>query len=334
MTTIYNRLADIFEVKYTLDWRTLNDSNREIVHIMWPEELIICDDDIDEFCLFLGSVKLLVYTAHNKLPHNFSNRQIDYRKLYLLMIEKSHLIIHMGVFSLKSQISLYGFKEKCVMIPHPILDFQLPTGDVDSSWSVDYKNIHYKNVILVSGSTRRKREFVLSLIIHLLSYKKNNFLYFTRVPLNWFFHNSKFIGKYRLRKFIKLFFEKLLNIGYGQGAILEEASLVSQIVMSRVVLLPRISNYNSGIPFLVAQFGKPMIAFNTGNWVEYLKLSDCNFIIELKNCLMIRRSLNFLVNDWSSSTSISKEIHLRCDPEIVAKQTAYHILSKYDKRCC
>ncbi len=330
MTTIYNRLADIFEVKYTLDWRSLNDVDREIVHIMWPEELIICDDDIDEFCLFLGSVKLLVYTAHNKLPHNWNNQQIDYRKLYLLMIEKSHLIIHMGVFSLKSQISLYGFKDKCVIITHPVLDSQEPSDIVDSCFG-DYGQLNKRNIMLVTGATRKKREFVLSVLLHVISFKKDNYLFFSRVPKNWFLYSLEFKGKYRLRNLIKFVFDKILNVGYSQDGLLDEMMLISQIIKSRVVLIPRISGYNSGIPFLVVRYGKPMIAFRTGNWAEFLKLSNVSYVIDFGNWFTLRKKLNILMKKLNNKGPDFDEILHRCNPDDVARQTAFHILNKYEQ---
>jgi hypothetical protein len=329
VTTIYNRLSDIFEVKYTLDWRALNDSNLEIVHIMWPEELITRNEDIDDFCLFLESVKLLVYTAHNKLPHDCSNQQINYRKLYLQVIEKSHLIIHMGVFSFKSQISSFGFKEKSIIIPHPILDIQEPLDVVDSCFG-DYGRLNKRNIILVTGTTRKKREFVLSVLLHLISFKKDNYLFFSRVPKNWFLYSREFKGKYRLRNLVKFVFDKILNVGYSQSGLLDEGMLISQIIKSKVVLIPRISGYNSGIPFLVVRYGKPMIAFRTGNWAEFLKLSNVSYVIDFGNWFALRKKLNILMKKLNNTGPELDEILHRYNPDDIARQTAFHILKKYE----
>jgi glycosyltransferase involved in cell wall biosynthesis len=253
----------------------------DIVHIMWPEELYghSQNTNADKIVSLISTIRLhkamgakLIMTLHNEKPHR-DNTIIE--EFYNIIFGHLDGLIHLGPYSLKKYTTKYHFILHQKEIQHPIYERCF---------------INLKNVV----STKRQNQINFVVPGEIRSFQEaeilvKSFYQFKFEKIKVYFLREKFktgrrlflmepiiYVKYHLRIFI---LKNILGRIQFLKKKLSEPELQALIKNSDILICPRLSNLNSGIPFLAATMDVPFIAPNIGN-IKDITLKTGNYLFD------------------------------------------------------
>ena len=253
-------------------------SNYDVVLIHWPELIFKWgepnDEDLKSLEKQLGAWKdsvKIVYVVHNERRHLGMSPRFE--RLYVLVQEACHVMVHMGRYGLDKYKELYPDKVH-QYIPHPL--YESSFVKYDREFAREKLGIPLtKQVVLAPGRIRNLKE--RNLIVKsfkALKLKEKHllvpYMFKKELPL-------KFKGSYRLQrtKFIKGLLDYFLNKesiqSYRFGYDLVASDVLSLMLSAAdVILIPRINTLNSGVLFLGLTYRKMVAGPATGNIQEVL----------------------------------------------------------------
>ena len=249
----------------------LNQGSYDIIHLHWPEYLFKWEVPTDTELLFLERVmaewqKLgtkIVITRHNYLPHRPNPER--YIPLYNLVYSHVDAVIHLGKHSeyeyLERYKDLMPKAQVQAQIPHPIFTNYPNTVSKEAA----RKQLHIKpssTVMLVFGEVRKAVEKNLVLKAFNLIEKNDKLLL---VP-GWKFNEGK--EPINRLKWLKIKQSKKYKIN---KEFIPDEEVQYYFKAADFVFLPRVDTLNSGVPFLSAVFGTPIMGCDQGNSGEFLK---------------------------------------------------------------
>lgn len=283
-----NRLIDDFyirikgfietEISVEIFWTSQN-SDFDLIHIQWPEQLFAWRDIDENDVLRLESRLLywkergsnIIVTRHNAVPHEQNNL---YKKVYSLIYAHSSAIIHMSQSSI-NEFNISGSSDvnttlKNVVIYHPL--YNDVKNDCRRSEARNHFNIDEKTkVVLIFGAVRsdKERDFALS-VFNSLRVKHKLLL----AP-SWFSYPP---SKKKIFKRILFEIKSRMNI-FSTNKQLERKFVLDdeiQIYMNAadIVFLPRFEVLNSGALIMAYTFNKIVVGPNVGSIGEILNLSN------------------------------------------------------------
>lgn len=244
-----------------------------IIHIHWPEAFFNnwLVDDPEILSLYKSAIQYynlrnnLIFTAHNLTPHD-GHKTLNHQ-LYDQTIRSSHLIIHLGPKSIQQLTKAYSIshsKEQCV-VPHHV--FPVPKNIPDKKEARSILNMPQNKYILASIGDLRYKEDVEELWQHYEEIKASKgcflFVHKYRNLVNRYFISN-------LVKYPSLTRNELQHRFFNPNVVFNTSNiplkkLCTYISAADIILLPRTQNLNSGVPFLVCNFHKPILTHSDNN---------------------------------------------------------------------
>lgn len=251
----------------------------DILHLMWPEDLLFpnhCSDEVNKRLDDIRSFGIkIVSTCHNLHSHKITQENRD---IYDVMYAQSDLIIHLGKYSF--DLFKEKYPTKChVIIPHhvydtlyvPIFDKEICCKKIELSSDRDY--------ILCMGAFRNEVEkgFILNLERKL---KDTNIYilaptFLERGKRRYLVDYLKFLRQ--IRRFKKAHPHIIIK-----GTHITDEEIPFYYGASGLCLIQRLEILNSGnLPFSLLM-GKVVVGPNIGNVGEILRETG-NYTFEVKN---------------------------------------------------
>lgn len=269
------------------------EGNYDVVHLHWPEYLLKWKEPTEFELLFLEKVlkewkqkSKIVVTRHNYHPH-YSDTE-PFRQLYKLVYHYADGVVHLGHFCHKEyqqRYSEFASNQKHAVIPHAL--FTTYPNRTNSTEAREKLKISSKAfVMLVFGRVQSAAEKSLVL-------KAFDNIHITNKKLlapGW----RPAPGKEPVNR-LTWFRVKHSKTYCICNNFISEEDVQYYMHASSLVFIPRVDTLNSGIPFLVAPFQKPMVGPDCGNIEETLNTLGCKvFDVALSSSIIeaIRESLS------------------------------------------
>lgn len=245
----------------------------EIIHIHWPEAYFPkgCANDKNIYSDYLNALKFyknrnpIYFTIHNLIPHD-GNKKLSYQ-LYASTIQYSTALIHLGPYSVEivKQTYVEAKQKKHIIIPHHILP--VPINIPDKKEARSSLNLPQDKYILASIGDLRYKEDVEEMWQHYEEMKasKDCFLFmhkYRNLVNRYFISNLIKYPSLTIKELQHRFFNP--DVKFNTSSIPLE-KLCTYISAADIILLPRTQNLNSGVPFLVCNYNKPILSNASGN---------------------------------------------------------------------
>ena len=293
----------------------------DILGIQWPRSFFLSEkekkitlaevDYLKEKLSLLKSRALIIAFVHN-ISTRKANPPLE--KLFKVCYESADGLIHLGHRSVSELVNKYpdsNLSSKPTLIINHGLFEQLKDG---LSNNIDNKDVESQFRIFVPGAIRKYSEikFILEAFLRANIHGKQ----ITIAGGNGIFTSSSWT-KYPIREVVR----NLPGV-YLYGRHLNNQEMCEQVILSDIVLSPRLEGANSGIPYLAATFNKKCIGPNIGNIGEAISsLGGITFspnrVQSLKEALELayqKRHLNysdkFIPPPWSEIVQRIEEFAL------------------------
>lgn len=265
-------------VQHGTAWLRVPEVAFDVVHIQWPEELLRRMDPSAETLDYLASVfarwrsqnTAIVSTFHNEFPHGSDTQLND--KLYKLVFQNSHAIVHLGERSKDVLESRHGEAVQDAIhavIPHGNYEWFVPETFTTHArvklglpegcfvlLSFGRIRDHREKRLLLDVARALKPRGGLLLVVGGLPHPSMKSLrhFPTRIPL-WLCRNVRLVERFIPDELVHVFFEA-----------------------ADAVLVPRVKSLNSGNVALGYTFGKVVMGPEGGVIGEELqKLGNPTF---------------------------------------------------------
>lgn len=251
-------------------------SNYEIVNIQFPEAIfnwiIPTNGQLTDL-----EQKIILWKKHSKVVLTLNDieshydQENNFNDLFKLIQKYVDAVIHLGNYSLKKYKDL--FSENCVhtVIYHPLYESLMSdfkTADFENKFQLNLKD---KYIVSVIGNIRSIEEAKLVFKIFNKIPHKNKFLI---VPNMFPFMELPAYLPYRFRNVYREITKKIFSFPIRKNQyffgfkFIDYNFMVDLVKNSSLLIIPRISNLNSGILYLGLTFDKPMIIPKIGNLTE------------------------------------------------------------------
>ena len=267
------------EVVYGLERLWTDDVfDCDIVHFQWPEFVFgsqkkeFSDKDITRMSHRLMQLKekgiKIIVQVHNLKPHAKNDKNI--LRLYELLYQQAHVIVHMGSYSRDLLQSQYPNAQH-VVVPHHIYDnvFSFSVSQQEARQRLHIPT--HKKIILSFGKFRtdEERQFVLGLKREISSLENNSSLFTL--------HSSLFLmpGFYRqtlhtwnpkklVTRLYHTLYYRLKGIQFSNEVIPDDM-MQYYFCAADVVLIQRLDILNSGNLPMAFHAGKVVVGPDVGN---------------------------------------------------------------------
>lgn len=321
----FDEIENFFPGEFIFDSfeRWADYENIEIVNIHWPEAIFDFKNPSSELkgklyhTLSAWKQKgiKIIYTVHNLEPHNGGPQ--DFQDVYRTIIDSSDAIIHLGNYSRNLFMKL-GIHKNQEIIEHPI--FLTTPAEVSQDEARRILNISQdERIVLVFGALRSQREKEII-------YEAAKSLKSTRYKI--------LIAKYRVfsprryglllalkamaEDFFKIIANQKISTKDFWGGKIEESEIQNYFMAADAVLIPRVSNLNSGVLFMAYRFNKPVIAPAIGNISEFLLEGD-NYEFDPKDNKSLSNAISQFLTEKKSCNNYSKALEM-LHPKIIAEK--------------
>lgn len=233
----------------------------------------------------------ILHVIHNLSPHRLESNTIQ--ELYKLIIDSSDVLIHFGNYSRELFEKKYPGSNNRVL-PHPLYHASMKIYDritARQKFKIAPKDV----VVVVPGRIRtfQERKTVLSSFKSIKNRSK------TLLVPSMIDHNiNQLKGYYFLKKILPIdrihdyFYYKKYSSKYVLQSGYVENDLLSQMMSAAdMVLVPRLSNLNSGIIYLALTYKKMVVGPDNGNSSEILKRHGME-LFDPQNPEDIKRAIN------------------------------------------
>lgn len=328
--TLYNGFVKHgIDITCSIDEFWNNAISYDIIHIQWPNLLVIKNDDN---CIKLNNtIKLikdknipLVCTCHNLVPHY--NTDIIINNIYKIVYNNCDYIQHLGEASIILLKELYpNMKAKHFVIPHHTYD-ELYDLNISKEEAREKLGIP-KNVkcILSVGKFRHDEE--RDIIINLSKQLNKNEFYILAPGFFWTSivrKNILLAIKSLLLKIKYILIAKYYNIHISHRFITDEI-LSLYLRAADIMLIQRKKILNSGNVSLAMLAGLPIVGPNEGN-VESILRNTGNYIFN-KNKL---EELPKIINNALSMDNLSQSNYNYAKNNLTTASVVNSLISFYN----
>lgn len=249
----------------------------DFVIINWPDYFYgfrgdITDEEVEKFNDAIENLRKtkpkIITFYHDEYSHYGRNPNLNL--LYDICYDKTDIMLHLGEYSKHKDEKIYDRAVHLIM-HHPLYreySFGIEKKKARSALPVRKA----KFLVIVPGAIRKKEEIDYCISIYRkldIPNKKLVFLrsyFYTYFPkINSFFTARKWVKNKYFSKYYKYFGNIRFRSGY-----LKPEELSNWLAGSDLVIIPRTDILNSGVIFMTAQYGKPMIGTGFGNMGELL----------------------------------------------------------------
>ncbi|MGY5352966.1 hypothetical protein ACXGQW_10480 [Wenyingzhuangia sp. IMCC45533] len=264
-------LTEVFsEFEDSIFYGNFNDYDKsyDIVNIHWPEALFKwlepTDEQLLEFEKHLSQwnkYSKIISVMHNEYPH-YQNTK-NYNRLYKLIYNNSHGIVHLGFYSKRKYSKIY-LKSKHVVIKHPLYFNTIPNTISPKEAKEKIKIGLDDKVVLVFGNLRSSAEEEKMLrVFKRLKVKRKRLV----VP-RMYFHHLSHLNKFS-REIVKLYYKLHPHYKF-QTSYVPDNEIQNYLQASDLLWIVRTESLNSGNIFLGWTFSKKVLGPRIGNMKEIL----------------------------------------------------------------